>query len=86
MSSVENFSQSVRRYGLHKQIAHGSVHGETYDVIYEETDQPAHSEPAHQYSDQSLRNRMYLLQSLGLTKCLVRRAKTRVNLRSCTFR
>ena len=30
-------------------------------------------------------NRMYLLQSLGLTKCLVRRAKTRVNLRSCTF-
>ena len=55
MSSVENFSQSVKRYGLHKQIAHGSVHGETYDVMYEETDQPAHSEPAHQYSDQSLR-------------------------------
>ena len=55
MSSVENFSQSVRRYGLHKQIAHGSLHGETYDVMYEETDQPAHSEPAHQYSDQSLR-------------------------------
>ena len=55
MSSVENFSQSVRRYGLHKQIGHGSVHGETYDVMYEETDQPAHSEPAHQYSDQSLR-------------------------------
>ena len=50
ISSVENFSQSVRRYGLHKQIAHGtnkSVHGETY-VMYEETDQPAHSEPAHQ--------------------------------------
>ena len=44
-----------RRYDLHKQIAHGSVHGETYDVMYEETDQPAHSEPAHQYSDQSLR-------------------------------
>ena len=38
---------SVRRYGLHKQIAHGSVHGETYDVMYVETDQPAHSEPAH---------------------------------------
>ena len=45
----------VLGYGLHKQIAHGSVHGETYDVMYEETDQPAHSEPAHQYSDQSLR-------------------------------
>ena len=30
-------------------------------------------------------NRMYLLQYLGLTKCLVRRAKTRVNLRNCTF-
>ena len=30
-------------------------------------------------------NHMYLLQSLGLTKCLTRRAKTRVNLRNCTF-
>ena len=48
MSSVENFTQSVRRYGLHKQIAHGSVHGETYDVLYEETDQPAQSVPAQQ--------------------------------------
>ena len=47
MSSVENFTQSVKCYGLHKQIAHGSVHGETYDVIYEETDQPAQSMPAH---------------------------------------
>ena len=48
MSSDENFTQSVRRYGLHKQIAHGSVHGETYDVQYEETDQPAQSVPAQQ--------------------------------------
>ena len=48
MSSVENFTQSVRRYGLHKQIAHGSVHGETYDVLYEETDQSAQSVPAQQ--------------------------------------
>ena len=40
--------KSVRRYGLHKQIAHGSVHGETYDVLYEETDQPAQSVPAQQ--------------------------------------
>ena len=30
-------------------------------------------------------NRMYHLQSKGLTKRLVRRAKTRVNLRNCTF-
>ena len=30
-------------------------------------------------------NRMYRLQSMGLTKRLVRRAKTRVNLRNCTF-
>ena len=30
-------------------------------------------------------NRMYRLQSKGLTKHLVRRAKTRVNLRNCTF-
>ena len=30
-------------------------------------------------------NRIYLLQSMGLTKRLVRRAKTRVNLRNCIF-
>ena len=30
-------------------------------------------------------NRMYLLQSLGLTKCLVRWVETRVNLCNCTF-
>ena len=30
-------------------------------------------------------NRMYRLQSMGLTKRLVRRAKTWVNLRNCTF-
>ena len=48
MSSVENFTQSIKRYGLHKQIAHGSVHGKTYNNLYEETNQPAHSEPAHQ--------------------------------------
>ena len=30
-------------------------------------------------------NRMYRLQSMGLTKRLVRRAKTPVNLRNCTF-
>ena len=30
-------------------------------------------------------NRMYRLQSVGLTKRLVRRAKTLVNLRNCTF-
>ena len=29
MSSVENFTQNVKRYGLHKQIAHGFVHGKT---------------------------------------------------------
>ena len=27
MSSVENFTQNVKRYGLHKQIPHWSVHG-----------------------------------------------------------
>ena len=30
-------------------------------------------------------NRMYRLQSMGLTKRLVRQAKTLVNLRNCTF-
>ena len=46
MSSVENFTQSAQRYDLHKRIAH--VHGKTYNNLHEETDQPAHSEPAHQ--------------------------------------
>ena len=45
--SVENFTQNVKRYGLQKQIAHGSVHGKTYN-LYEETNWPVHSEPAHQ--------------------------------------
>ena len=31
-----NFTQNVKRYGLQKQIAHGSVHGKTYN-LYEET-------------------------------------------------
>ena len=34
--SVENFTQNVKRYGLQKQIAHGSVHGKTYN-LYEKT-------------------------------------------------
>ena len=46
--SVENFTQNVKRYGLQKQIAHGSVHGKTYNNLYKETNYPAHSEPAHQ--------------------------------------
>ena len=41
MSPVENFTQSAKRYGLHKQITHESVHGKTYDKMYEETDQSA---------------------------------------------
>ena len=32
--SVENFTQNVKRYGLQKQIAHGSVHGKTYNSCY----------------------------------------------------
>ena len=43
MASVENFTQNVKCYGLHKQIEHGSVHGKTYNNLYEETNQPAHS-------------------------------------------
>ena len=35
--SVENFTQNVKRYGLQKQIAHGSVHGKTYNNLYEKT-------------------------------------------------
>ena len=71
MSSVENFSQSVRRYGLHKQIMHGSVHGETYDVITKR-EISLHTLSLHISSlIRAIANRMYLLQSLGLTKCLV---------------
>ena len=86
MSSVENFSQSVRRYGLHKQIAHGSVHGKTYNKTCTKRRISPHTLSLHISTlIRAFANRMYLLQSLGLTKCLVRRAKTRVNLRSCTF-
>ena len=74
--SVENFTQNVKRYGLQKQIAHGSVHGKTYNNLYEETNKIAHSEPLIR----AFANRMYRLQSMGLTKRLVRQAKTRVNL------
>ena len=33
--SVENLTQNGKRYSLQKQIAHGSVHGKTYN-LYEE--------------------------------------------------
>ena len=81
MSSVENFTQSVRRYGLHKQIAHWSVHGKTYNKTCTKRQISPHSLSLHISSlIRAFPNRMYLLQSLGLTKCLVRLAKTRVNL------
>ena len=81
MSSVENFTQSVRRYGLHKQIAHWSVHGKTYNKTCTKRRISPHTLSLHISSlIWAFANRMYLLQSLGLTKRLVRRAKTRVNL------
>ena len=78
MSSVENFTQSVRRYGLHKQIAHWSVHGKTYNKTCTKRRISPHTLSLHISSlIWAFANRMYLLQSLGLTKRL---AKTRVNL------
>ena len=81
MSSVENFTQGVRRYGLHKQIAHWSVHGKTYNKTCTKRWISLHTLSLHISSlIRAFANRMYLQQSLGLTKRLVRRAKTRVNL------
>ena len=81
MSSVENFTQNVKRYGLHKQIAHGSVHGKTDNKTCTKRRISLHISSLIR----AFANRMYLLQSMGLTKRLVRRAKTRVNLRNCIF-
>ena len=80
MSSVENFTQSVRCFDLHIQIAHWSVHGKTYNKICTKRRISLHTLSLHISSlIRAFINRMYLLQSLGLTKRLVRRAKTRVN-------
>ena len=81
MSSAENFTQSVRRYGLHKQIAHWSMHGKTYNKTCTKRRISLHTLSLHIRSlIRAFANRMYLLQSLGLTKYLVLRAKTRINL------
>ena len=81
MLSVENCTQSVRRYGLHKQIAHWSVHGKTCNKTCTKRRISPHTLSLHISSlIRAFANCMYLLQSLGLTKRLVRWAKTRVNL------
>ena len=81
MSSVENFTQSVRRYGLHKQIVHWSVHGKTYNKTCTKRPISLHTLSLHISSlISAFANPMYRLQSLGLTKRLMRHGKTRVNL------
>ena len=86
MSSVENFTQNVKRCGLHKQIAHVSVHGKTYNKTCTKRRISLHTLSLHiSRLIRAFANCMYLLQSMGLTKRLVRRAKTRVNLRNCIF-
>ena len=84
--SVENFTQNVKRYGLQKQIAHGSVGLCTVKPITcTKRRISLHTLSLHISSlIRALANRMYRLQSMGLTKRLVRRAKTRVSLRNCT--
>ena len=75
------FAQGVRHYGLHKQIPHWSVHGKTYNKTCTKGRISLHALTLHISSlIRAFANRMYLLQSLGLTKRLVRRAKTCVNL------
>ena len=69
MSSVENFTQSAKPYGLHKQIAHGSVHGKTYNKTCRKRRISLHTPSLHISSlIRAFANRMYLLQSQGLTK------------------
>ena len=81
MSSVENFTQSVGRYGLQKQIAHWSVYGKTYNKTCTKGRISMHTLSLHISSlIRAFANRTYLLQSLGLIKRLVRRTKTRINL------
>ena len=48
MSSVENLTQNFKRYGLQNKSRMGLCMAKTYNNLYEETNQPAHSEPAHQ--------------------------------------
>ena len=86
MSPVENFTQSAKRYGLHEQITHESVHGKTYDKTCTKRRISLHTLILHISSlIRAFANRMCLLQSLGLAKRLVRRAKTWVCLRNCKF-
>ena len=62
-------------------VAHWSVHGKTYNKTCTKGRISPHTLSLHISSlIWAFANRMYLLQSLGLTKRLVRRAKTRVNL------
>ena len=62
MSSVENFTQNVKRYGLHKQIAHGSVHGKTDNKTCTKRGISLHTLSLHIRSlIRAFANRMYLL-------------------------
>ena len=65
MSSVENFTQNVKRYGLHKQIAHGFVHGKTYNKTCTKRQISLHTLSLHISSlIRAFANCMYLLQSI----------------------
>ena len=62
-------------------VAHWSVHDKTYNKTCTKRRISPHTLSLHISSlIWAFANRMYRLQSLGLTKRLVRRAKTRVNL------
>ena len=85
MSSVENFTQNVKCYGLHKQIAHGSAWQKPIITCMKRRIS-LHTLSLHISSlIRAFANHMYRLQSMGLTKRLVWWAKTRVSLRNCTF-
>ena len=70
-----------RDYGLHKQITHGSMHGKTYNKTCTKRPFSLHISSL----SRAFAKCMYLLQSLGLIKRLMQRAKTRVSLHNCTF-
>ena len=69
MSSVENFTQNVKRYCLYKQFAHESVHGKTYNKTCTKRRISLHTLSLHISSlIRAFANCRYLLQSMGLIK------------------
>ena len=80
MSSVENFTR-VLSIKVCTNKFHESVHGKTYNKTCTKRWISLHISSLIRV----LANCIYLLWSLGLTKCLVQSAKTQISLHNCTF-